>query len=174
MAHPDVDLLEYKVTHDEEALYFYLRSRGMIGRTQVSNRNGNRAGRSSVNIAIDVDQNDKTGYKLHEGGYYPTSGGYDLLAILEFYNGYFKVGKYVNYCNESEAEGDQAYLDQTQGKYVPGNPGPYPPGFVRIRPGWNLHGVEWIYLPRRHHQPFGRKRAKHEERRHCRDLGLGS
>ena len=32
--HPDVDLLEYKFTHDAENLYAYFKVRGTIGRTQ--------------------------------------------------------------------------------------------------------------------------------------------
>ena len=72
--HPDVDLLEYKVAHDGEHLYFYFRSRGVIGRTQRA-APGREAGRYYVVVTIDVDRNDETGYWIHEGGYYPTSPG---------------------------------------------------------------------------------------------------
>jgi hypothetical protein len=32
--HADVDLLEYKLTHDADNLYAYFKARGVIGRTQ--------------------------------------------------------------------------------------------------------------------------------------------
>ena len=92
--HPDVDLLEYKVSHDDENLYFYFRSRGEIGRTQTSD-SGAPAGRYYVIITIDVDDNDDTGYWVHEGGYYPTSRGYDVNAEIEFYDGQFNTGHYL-------------------------------------------------------------------------------
>src|SRR5438105_527133 len=69
--HPDVDLLEYKFTHDAENLYAYFKARGQIGRTQPKTP-GEKAGRYYAIITIDVDQNEKTGYWLHEGGFYPT------------------------------------------------------------------------------------------------------
>src|SRR6516225_8506304 len=31
--HPDVDILEYKLTHDVDNLYAYFKARGVIGRT---------------------------------------------------------------------------------------------------------------------------------------------
>src|SRR6185436_14113494 len=49
--HPDVDLLEFKVTHDDENLYFYFRSRGQMARAQRS-ENGRPAGRYYVIVAI--------------------------------------------------------------------------------------------------------------------------
>ena len=80
--HADVDILEYKFTHDAENVYAYFKARGQIGRTQAAGP-GKRAGRYYAIVAIDVDQDERTGYWLHEGGFYPTSGGYDLNAELE-------------------------------------------------------------------------------------------
>ena len=42
--HADVDILEYKLAHDEENLYAYFKARGVIGRTQVGDK-GKPAGR---------------------------------------------------------------------------------------------------------------------------------
>src|SRR5205807_6143818 len=84
--HADVDLLEYKFTHDAENLYAYFKARGVIGRTQTAAA-GKSAGRYYAILAIDVDDDEKTGYWLHEGGYYPTSNGYDVNAEVEWYGG---------------------------------------------------------------------------------------
>ena len=88
--HPDVDLVEFKVTHDDENLYFYFRSRGQMARTQRS-ENGKPAGRYYAIVAIHVDDNDATGYWIHEGGYYPTSRGYDVNAEIEFFDGKYRT-----------------------------------------------------------------------------------
>ena len=142
--HPDVDLLEYKVTHDDENLYFYFRSRGRIGRTQTSD-SGERAGRYYVIVTIDVDDDDETGYWVHEGGYYPTSRGYDVNAEIEFYDGEFNTGHYLNHGARNERELHQAFLDQTAGKFTEGNDGPYPRGFMRVLPGTYDFYTQWVY-----------------------------
>lgn len=142
--HPDADLLEYRVTHDDENLYFYVRSRGEIGRTQKAGPD-KRAGRYYVAITIDVDNNDDTGYWIHEGGYYPTSRGYDVNAEIEYYDGEFNTGHYLNHGARNESELKQAFLDQTQGKYVAGNDGPYPAGFMRVLPGTYDFYTQWVY-----------------------------
>ena len=142
--HPDVDLLEYKVTHDAKNLYFYLRARGRIGRTQKA-AGAKRAGRYYIAVTIDVDQNDETGYWLHEGGYYPTSRGYDVNAEVEFYDGQFNTGHYLNHGAKNEAELKQAFLDQSSSKYVEGNDGPYQPGFMRVLPGTYKNYTQWVY-----------------------------
>ena len=63
--HPDVDILEYKFTHDSENLYAYFRARGNVGATQAQSP-GKRAGRYYVILTIDVDDDDVTGYPIHE------------------------------------------------------------------------------------------------------------
>ncbi|MCA9041586.1 MAG: hypothetical protein KDA65_14630, partial [Planctomycetaceae bacterium] len=81
--HEDVDILEFKVTHDADNLYCYIRTKGVIGRTQKGKEAKNEkgyipdAGRYYITVAIDVDNDDETGYWLHEGGTLPTSPGYD-------------------------------------------------------------------------------------------------
>ncbi|MEZ6046602.1 MAG: Ig-like domain-containing protein [Planctomycetaceae bacterium] len=144
--HPDVDLLEYKVTHDNENLYFYMRAAGEIGETQVENQQLNlRAGRYYVIVTIDVDDNDETGYWLDDGGYYPTTNGYDMNAEIEFYNGEFNTGHYINHGAVDNASLLQAFKDQTNGEYIPGSDGPYSPGFINILPGTYDYYTQWVY-----------------------------
>jgi PhoPQ-activated pathogenicity-related protein len=147
--HPDVDLLEYKVTHDEENLYFYFRSRGEIGNTQHESQGD--AGRYYVIVTIDVDENDVTGYPLHEGGYYPTTPGYDVNAEIEFYNAAFNTGDYINHGATDLASRTDAFLDQSSDQYnyqsgdETGITGPFDPGFVDVVPGSYDWYTQWVY-----------------------------
>lgn len=142
--HPDVDILEYKFAHDADNLYGYYKARGAMGRTQVA-ADGKPAGRYYAVITIDTDNDDKTGYWIHEGGYYPTSRGYDVNAEIEWYNGHFNTGHYLNHACLNEAELDQAFLDQSSGKYQKGKDGPYRPGFMRMGPGTYRYYTGWVY-----------------------------
>ncbi|WP_197532645.1 beta strand repeat-containing protein [Symmachiella macrocystis] len=147
--HPDVDLLEYKVSHDEENFYFYFEASGEIGATQQENlAEGLRSGRYYVIVTIDVDNDDSTGYWLNEGGYYPTSDGYDMNAELEFYNGAINTGHYLLHGALDDAELEQSFADQSGGNYVWGGPqtqGPFDPGFVEIKAGDYDHYTQWVY-----------------------------
>jgi len=148
VTHPDVDLLEYSVTHDSEAFYFYMRAKGRIGNT-AADRPGRRrrrpAGRYYVTVTIDVDQNDQTGYSLNEGGYHPTTRGYDTNAELEFYDGKLNVAKYLNHGVADKAAMGQAFLDQSSGQYRDGVDGPYPAGFMTVGPSVYKNYTEWVY-----------------------------
>lgn len=128
--HPDVDLLEYKFTHDEENLYAYFRAKGFIGRTQGQDEG--TPGRYYVIVTIDVDDDDVTGYWLHEGGYYPTSRGYDMNMEVEFFNNSFNTGHYLNHGARNQAELDQAFLDQAN-------------GIVRVRKGSYDFYTQWVW-----------------------------
>lgn len=146
--HPDVDLRKFGVLHDDTNLYFYFESTGVIGRTQSSSVG--TAGRYYVIVTMDVDQNDTTGYQLHEGGYYPTTNGYDMNAEIEFYNAAFNTGHYLNHGATNQAEKDQAFEDQSQGGYDPlhaSDPtqGPFNPGFVNVLPGTYDYYTQWVY-----------------------------
>ena len=147
--HPDVDLLEYKVSHDEENFYFYFEASGEIGATQQENlTEGLRAGRYYVIVTIDVDNDDSTGYWLNEGGYYPTSDGYDMNAELEFYNGAINTGHYLLHGALDDVELEQSFADQSGGNYVWGGDktqGPFDPGFVEIKAGDYDHYTQWVY-----------------------------
>src|SRR5579884_2475345 len=147
--HADVDILQVKFTHDAKNLYAYFKARGIIGRTQKESK-GKLAGRYYAIVTIDVDQNEKTGYWLHEGGFYPTSGGYDVNAEIEWYNGRLNATYYLNHGCRTQAELDQAFLDQSAGGYKKGVPGPYRPGFVRIGEGTYKYYTEWVYHDDQH------------------------
>jgi hypothetical protein len=142
--HADVDILEYKLAHDAENLYAYFKARGVIGRTQAAGP-GKQAGRYYAILTIDVDNDEKTGYWLHEGGFYPTSRGYDVNAELEWYDNRLNTDHYINHSCVSQAELDQAFLDQSSGQYKKGVAGPYMPGFVRVGPGTYDYYTEWVY-----------------------------
>ena len=130
VSHPDVDLLEFKITHDEENLYAYFRSGGIIGRTQRESQG--TAGRYYVIVTIDVDNKDETGYPLHEGGYYPTTPGYDMNMEVEFYNGAFNTGHYLNHGCRGETDFVRAQNQQSQ-------------GWVKLRPGTYDWYTQWVY-----------------------------
>jgi len=142
--HPDADLVEYRVTHDAENLYLYARSRGQVGRTQKGG-DGKVAGRYYLAVTIDVDDNDETGYWIHEGGYYPTSRGYDVNAEVEYYDGELNTVNYLNHGARDKQELHQAFLDQSSGKYREGHDGPYPAGFMRVLPGTYKNYTQWVY-----------------------------
>jgi hypothetical protein len=129
--HPDVDLLEFKFTHDISNLYAYFRAEGVIGNT-ISN--ANQHGRYYVIVTIDVDNNTNTGYGLHEGGYYPTSYGYDMNMEFEFYEGHPNKGNYLNHGITNAAQLAEAIQDQMN-------------GIVRVRPGSykNPDYTEWVW-----------------------------
>src|SRR5262249_11474892 len=109
--HADVDLLEYKFTHDADNLFAYFKARGVIGRTQAAGP-GKKAGRYYAIVTIDVDNDEKTGYWLHEGGFYPTSGGYDVNAEIEWFNNRLNTGHYINHARRAPAHIRQALLPQ--------------------------------------------------------------
>lgn len=127
--HPDVDLLEFKVAHDANNLYAYFRSRGAIGATQESS--AGRAGRYYVIVTIDVDNDDSTGYWLHEGGYYPTSRGYDMNMEIEYYDGSFNTGHYLNHGALTAGQLPALEAQQKQ-------------GIVDVRAGTYDHYTQWV------------------------------
>ena len=129
--HPDVDLLEYKFTHDASNLYAYFRAGGVIGNTIG---NASQHGRYYVIVTIDVDNNTNTGYGLHEGGYFPTSYGYDMNMEFEFYEGHPNKGNYLNHGITNDAQLAAAFQDQMN-------------GIVRVRPGSykNPGYTEWVW-----------------------------
>ena len=141
--HPDVDIREYKFTHDENNLYAYFRATGRIGATQTSD--AGRAGRYYVIVTIDVDDNDDTGYWLHEGGYFPTSRGYDMNMEVEFYNGALNTAHYLSHDARNGGELQQDLLNLTSGQYVSGNDGPYSAGFVQPAEGNYEDYTQWVY-----------------------------
>jgi len=128
--HEDVDLVEYRFTHDANNLYAYFRATGQIGRTQSSE--AGTAGRYYVIVTIDVDNDDATGYWLHEGGYYPTSCGYDMNMEGEYYDDAFNTGHYINHGCVDEAEFLAAQADQAN-------------GIVNVLPGSYDWYTQWVW-----------------------------
>jgi hypothetical protein len=128
--HEDVDLIEFKFTNDEENLYAYFKSRGIIGRTQSSGVG--TAGRYYVIVTIDVDNDDTTGYPLHEGGYYPTTPGYDMNMEVEYFDAAFNTGHYLNHGCLDATEFAQAEVDQSN-------------GVVDVRPGTYEWYTQWVW-----------------------------
>ena len=149
--HADVDILEYKFTHDENNLYAYFRARGVVGRTQQQGQGNGAAGRYYVIVTIDVDNQDTTGYELRGGGYWiypdwPFSGGYDMNMELEFYNGSWNTGHYLSHDALTQAAEDQDAYTLTSGQWN-GNyeSGPYTPGIVQPAPGNYDNYTQWVY-----------------------------
>lgn len=125
--HPDIDLVEFKFTHDRSNLYAYFRATGVIGRTSPTK------GRYYVIVTIDVDNSTATGYGLHEGGYYPTSYGYDMNMEVEYYTNAFNTGHYINHGATNQAQLNEAIRDQTN-------------GIVRVLPGTYDYYTQWVWF----------------------------
>ena len=128
--HPDVDLVEYKFTHDANNLYAYFRATGQIGNTIHTST---QHGRYYVIVTIDVDNNNATGYELCEGGYYPTSNGYDMNMEVEYYDGAFNTGHYLNHGARNATELAAARADQINGT-------------VRVLPGTYDYYTQWVWF----------------------------
>jgi hypothetical protein len=131
--HPDVDLLEFKFTHDEENYYAYFRSRGEIGKTATEA--SGKAGRFYIIVTIDMDDDDETGYPLHEGGYFPTTTGYDMNMEVEYYDGVFNTGHYLLHgCLPDQNTPD---FVRSQGEQAM--------GFVNLMPGNYDCYTQWVW-----------------------------
>lgn len=147
--HPDVDLLEYKFTHDASNLYAYFRATGEIGRTQ--NAAAGQPGRYYAIVTIDVDNDVETGYWLHEGGYYPTSDGYDMNMEAEFFGGSLNTVHYLSHDALNPIGLMLDFLELTDGGYFGGypitDPGPYRVGTVTPASGNYDNYTQWVYRP---------------------------
>jgi len=133
MNHPDIDLLEFKFTHDVSNLYAYFRATGAIGNTSTNASTDSLRGRYYVIVTIDVDNSTNTGYGLHEGGYYPTSYGYDMNMEIEYFNGAFNTGHYLNHGATNQTQLNAAIQDQTNGT-------------VRVLPGSYDFYSQWVWF----------------------------
>lgn len=129
----DVDILEVKFAHDQENLYGYCKATGIIGRTARA-ADGHKAGRYYFIITIDVDNNDTTGYALQEGNYWPNSTGYDMNMEVEFYDGAFNTGHYINHEFLTAPE-------LTLGRQDLEN------RIIRLRPGTYEHYLQYVIFP---------------------------
>lgn len=100
---PDVDLLEFKVAHDEEHIYLYARVAGQVGRTHP------QGGRSYFYAYMDVDQNAETGFlpTRDDDCYFGVDIGDDCEVQFEFVDNVFRKSFY-GFCGLG---GDQNVLD---------------------------------------------------------------
>ena len=96
-------------------------------------------------MLIDIDRNDDTGFWLNEAGYYPASGGYDVLAELEYVGDRFVSGKYSNHGIKTRKLAKLALVEQSKHEYLENNNGPYPAGFLRLGAGRYPHSTAWVY-----------------------------
>ncbi|MEZ6049266.1 MAG: hypothetical protein R3C11_27550 [Planctomycetaceae bacterium] len=139
------------MTHDAENLYCYIRTTGIIGRTSKGEpvpegkyyHPGGVVITSRLQWMLITMTKQATGYM--KGGTYPTSPGYDMNVEIEWYNGEFNTGMYMNKCCLDKAELQQNYLALSQGKYEEGKMGPYPAGYHIIKKGQYDHYPEWVY-----------------------------
>ncbi len=106
----------------------------MIGNTQRAADGNGRAGRFYVIVTIDVDNDNATGYELSEGGYYPSSNGYDMNMEIEFYDGAFNTGHYINHGAPAGVAGeDLTPLEAQQNQ-----------GIVDVLPGSYDNYTQWV------------------------------
>jgi hypothetical protein len=131
----DVDLLEVKFTNDDNTLYGYMKATGIIGRTSSEADGHSKKGRYYFIFTIDVDDNQVTGYPLREGGYWPDSKGYDMNMEVEFYNGAYNTGHYLNHEYISEADYDANWENDLAA------------GIVRLAPGTYDWYSQWVMFP---------------------------
>lgn len=128
----DVDLLEVKFANDDSTLYGYMKATGIIGRTSADSLGHAKNGRYYFIFTIDVDENDTTGYPLREGGYWPDSKGYDMNMEIEFYQGAFNTGHYLNHEYISEADYNANWENDLA------------QGIVRLAPGTYDWYSQWV------------------------------
>ena len=128
----DVDLLEVKFTNDDSTLYGYMKATGIIGRTSSEAAGHAKKGRYYFIFTIDVDDNEITGYPLRDGGYWPDSKGYDMNMEVEFYNGAYNTGHYLNHEYISEADYNANWENDLAA------------GIVRLAPGSYDWYSQWV------------------------------
>jgi hypothetical protein len=87
---PDVDLLEFKLSHDERHIYFYARVAGQVGRSHPS------GGRSYFYAYMDVDRDPGTGFlpTRDDECYFGVDIGDDCEVQFEFVDNAFRKSFY--------------------------------------------------------------------------------
>jgi hypothetical protein len=101
---PDVDLLEFKVAHDDQHVYLYARVAGQVGRLHPD------GGRSYFYAYMDVDQNPGTGFlpTRDDDCYFGVDVGDDCEVQFEFVDNVFRKAFY-GFCGIG---GDENILKQ--------------------------------------------------------------
>ncbi|CAF1601150.1 unnamed protein product, partial [Didymodactylos carnosus] len=138
---PNVNLVEFKITHDDTSLYIYYRvvDGGVIGKTSVGPGPFNRsdpskpsAGRYYIKTIVNLDMNDTTGIWLNEDGFYPVAPGFDGRFRIEFYNGTYNQGSYADHGTNSSNETSYLKEENIQNKFL-------------IRPAAQAYSTVYIY-----------------------------
>ena len=132
ISYSDVDLLEVKFANDDSTLYGYMKATVIIGRTSSDTLGHTKSGRYYFIFTIDVDENDTTGYPLRDGGYWPDSKGYDMNMEVEYYNGAYNTGHYLNHEYISQADYDANWENDLE------------QGIVRLAPGSYKYYSQWV------------------------------
>ncbi|CAF1277171.1 unnamed protein product [Adineta steineri] len=110
---PNVNIVEFKIAHDDTSLYAYYRvvDGGVIGKTSVgsnefdkNNPSQSSAGRYYVIAAVNIDNNDTTGCWLHSGSYHPTAPGFDANFEVEFFNGSYNQDSFFDHAANNNTE----------------------------------------------------------------------
>lgn len=121
-----VDVLEFAMAHDKSRVYAYFRATGKIGETQVGNSNGSvAAGRAYLQIAMNMDNNDMTGYCTYGGGYLPNACGSDMAFEIEMYNGSVNTGHVLLHARWNGSETSTQQEEQKQGVVTLAGPAQY-------------------------------------------------
>jgi len=138
---PNIDIVEFKITHDDTSLYVYYRvaESGVIGKTSVgsdgfdsNNSSKPSAGRYYIITTVNIDMNDTTGYWLNGGGYYPTAPGFDGNFEIEFYNGTYNQDYYLDHAANNDNETSFLKEENKQNKFI-------------FRPSVYSYYTEYIY-----------------------------
>jgi len=126
---PHADLIEYAFTHDERGVYAYMKAVGNISLTSMSPTD---AGRSYIQVMLDMDTYIPTGYCTNEGGYYPPACGYDMHFELEMYNGTMNTAHVILHSMNDTLQFEAAKQDQMN-------------GIVNFGPAEYKPYTEWVY-----------------------------
>jgi hypothetical protein len=138
---PNIDIIEYKITHDDTSLYIYFRvvEPGVIGYTAVGSGGFDpndplkpSAGRYYVITTVNIDMNNTTGYWLNGGGYYPTAPGFDGNFEIEFYNGTYNQDYYLDHAANNDNETSYLKEENIQNNFI-------------FRPALYQYYTEYVY-----------------------------
>jgi len=105
---PTIDIMSVALAHDATHIYAYFKAVGKIGDTAPG-------GRAYLQVNLDVDNDQSTGYCVGTGGYYPSICGIDMAFEIEMYNGTFNTQHFLLHSTTDEGY-NKAMADQKMGK----------------------------------------------------------
>lgn len=115
-----------------------MRAKGNIERTEQQVNETTQAGRSYIQIMLDVDNSLDTGYCTNLGGYYPFVCGIDMHFELEMYNGTFNTAHLLLHAMNDNATYTKAKSENERGIVSLAGNSTYKPY------------TEWIYYNKQH------------------------